>query len=208
MTRHWTISQVAAHWDSVPEYDAINAKIDSYFRRFADSAPLFIIPPDARVLDVDCRSAKGTVFFHEHSPSARFTCMPMSSLFEQRTREQMATHGISGEVVVFRELPLPFPDGSFDVVLTYETIEHVPWPEEYVRELARVLKPGGTFVLTTPSLLWEPVHLLSGWLHLDHGEGPHWMLARRRLLRAFRNADLRVETERSFVLIPDRKSVV
>jgi len=196
------LADVAAHWDSVPEYDAINARIDSYFRRFTDSAPLFQIPPQAHVLDVDCRSAVGTVFFHARYPAARFTCMPMSSLFERRTREQMERHGIGGTVAVFRALPLPFGDGTFDVVLTYETIEHVPWPEEYVRELSRVLKRGGTMVLTTPSVLWEPVHALSAALRLDHGEGPHRMLRRQSLLRAFRDAGLEVMTERSFVLIP------
>jgi 2-polyprenyl-3-methyl-5-hydroxy-6-metoxy-1,4-benzoquinol methylase len=41
----------------------------------------------------------------------------------------------------------------FDLVISCETIEHVPNPSKAVRELARVLKPGGTVLLTTPNYL-------------------------------------------------------
>jgi 2-polyprenyl-3-methyl-5-hydroxy-6-metoxy-1,4-benzoquinol methylase len=49
--------------------------------------------------------------------------------------------------------PLPFHDGSFDVVLSMEGIEHFENQAGFVRECARVLKPGGRLVLTTPNVL-------------------------------------------------------
>jgi SAM-dependent methyltransferase len=48
---------------------------------------------------------------------------------------------------------LPHPDEAFDVVVSCETIEHVLTPREAVRELARVLRPGGQLLLTTPNYL-------------------------------------------------------
>lgn len=42
-------------------------------------------------------------------------------------------------------------DSTFDVVLCTEVIEHIPYPIEAVRELGRVLKPGGLMILTAPS---------------------------------------------------------
>jgi SAM-dependent methyltransferase len=44
-------------------------------------------------------------------------------------------------------------DASFDTVISCETIEHVPEPRRAVGELARVLKPGGRLLLTTPNYL-------------------------------------------------------
>ena len=42
---------------------------------------------------------------------------------------------------------------TFDTVISCETIEHVPHPDRAMRELARVLKPGGKLFLTTPNYL-------------------------------------------------------
>lgn len=44
-------------------------------------------------------------------------------------------------------------DASFDTVISCETVEHVPEPVRAIRELARVLKPGGRLLLTTPNYL-------------------------------------------------------
>lgn len=46
---------------------------------------------------------------------------------------------------------LPFPDAAFDLVVSCETIEHLPNPDAALREFYRVTKPGGTLFLTTPN---------------------------------------------------------
>jgi ubiquinone/menaquinone biosynthesis C-methylase UbiE len=46
---------------------------------------------------------------------------------------------------------LSFDSSSFDIVISCETIEHVPFPYKALEELNRVLKPGGIFILTCPS---------------------------------------------------------
>lgn len=46
-----------------------------------------------------------------------------------------------------------YPDSHFDVVVSCETLEHVPNPRRAVSELARVLRPGGTLMLTTPNYM-------------------------------------------------------
>jgi ubiquinone/menaquinone biosynthesis C-methylase UbiE len=45
-------------------------------------------------------------------------------------------------------LPLPFPEGAFDFVVSLEMLEFTPHPGETVREMARVLRPGGWLLIT------------------------------------------------------------
>jgi ubiquinone/menaquinone biosynthesis C-methylase UbiE len=57
---------------------------------------------------------------------------------------------------------LPFPDASFGVFVSFETIEHIPDDKTYVAEARRILVPGGTFVCSTPNrLLVNPGNTIS-----------------------------------------------
>ena len=47
-------------------------------------------------------------------------------------------------------LSLPFADGTFDRVIASEVLEHIPDDSAAMRELARVLRPGGTMAVTVP----------------------------------------------------------
>jgi ubiquinone/menaquinone biosynthesis C-methylase UbiE len=65
---------------------------------------------------------------------------------------------------------LPWPDDSFDAVLSTEGIEHLENRHAYLRELFRVLKSGGTLLVTTPntvSLRSRVRFFGSGFFHQD-----------------------------------------
>jgi SAM-dependent methyltransferase len=49
--------------------------------------------------------------------------------------------------------PLPYPDASFDLVTCTEVIEHLEHFRFALREINRVLRPGGVFVVSTPNVL-------------------------------------------------------
>lgn len=49
--------------------------------------------------------------------------------------------------------PLDFASNRFDFVLSFQVIEHIRRDREFVREVRRVLRPGGKFIVTTPNAL-------------------------------------------------------
>jgi ubiquinone/menaquinone biosynthesis C-methylase UbiE len=52
-------------------------------------------------------------------------------------------------------LALPFPNASFDLVVSTECIEHTSSPRDAVREIARVARSGAQIVLTCPNAAWH-----------------------------------------------------
>lgn len=54
---------------------------------------------------------------------------------------------------------LPYQDESLDLVIASEVIEHMPEPEQVIREIARVLRPGGKLILTMPVESHTPAHI-------------------------------------------------
>jgi SAM-dependent methyltransferase len=48
---------------------------------------------------------------------------------------------------------LPYPDGSFDAVVSLQVIEHLHSPQEFLGECARVLTPNGVLIVSTPNRL-------------------------------------------------------
>jgi SAM-dependent methyltransferase len=53
-------------------------------------------------------------------------------------------------VIAFNGRDIPFPDASFDSILCTEVLEHVIQPVALIAEMRRVLRPGGTMVVTVP----------------------------------------------------------
>lgn len=75
---------------------------------------------------------------------------------------------VAGHRVVQGDLTdsLPFPDATFDGILAKDIVEHLPDPRSFLAELARVTKPSGCLVLTTPRAIPRAV-----WADYTHVRG-------------------------------------
>ncbi len=89
-------------------------------------------------------------------------------------------------------LHLPFPDGTFDRVICSEVLEHIPDDHAAMRELARVLRAGGTMAITVPRFGPE----LLNWALSDEYHnvpGGHIRIYRRSVLEGrLRSTGMRV----------------
>ena len=63
---------------------------------------------------------------------------------------------------------LPFPDGTFDRIIAAEVLEHIDDDMGAIRELVRVLRPGGTIAATVPAFLPERI----SWAITDEYHAP------------------------------------
>lgn len=203
MRPHWSFADVAEHWDTTEDYDDINNETYSYFRRFVDGLRLSDLPPKAHILDICARTGNGTAYFYQRGKVGSVVCADVSVKMGEICSRRLREAGLEKfNWVQIYDYELPFADGEFDAVLCFETVEHFSKPERLVTELGRIIKSDGTMILTTPNVLWEPVHALAAITGLHHSEGPHRFIRYPRLLNMVERAGFQVEQAETTVLLP------
>jgi SAM-dependent methyltransferase len=124
---------------------------------------LALVSPDAggRLLEIGANPYFTTLLLRRFRPALELSLVNFFGAGAGDGRQQVEFENFEGqsERVAFdyrnanvEDAPLPFPDAHFDHVLFCEVLEHLTLdPLRAVRELKRVLKPGGSLVLTTPN---------------------------------------------------------
>jgi SAM-dependent methyltransferase len=110
------------------------------------------VPPDARVLDAGCGSGR---MLDELARS--FAYVDGIELSEEGVALARGRAGGRADVRRGRVEELPWPEETFDLVLSLDVVEHTPDDRATLRELRRVTKPGGALLLTVPAYqaLWS-----------------------------------------------------
>ncbi|WP_283134077.1 class I SAM-dependent methyltransferase [Rhizohabitans arisaemae] len=81
----------------------------------------------------------------------------VAGMFAAMDKAGEVPEGATAETVAGDALSMPFEDGGFDCVIAAEVLEHIPDDMAAMREIVRVLKPGGHVAVTVPSFLPERV---------------------------------------------------
>jgi SAM-dependent methyltransferase len=126
------------------------------------------LPARARILDAGCGSGRNMVEFARHGT---VTGIELSHTSVCLAREREA-----GEVVEGSVLEMPFDADAFDLAASLDVIEHLEHDLQALRELRRVVAPGGTLLVTVPAYQW----LWSGHDEINHH---HRRYTRRSLQR-------------------------
>lgn len=102
------------------------------------------LPRTGRAVEVGCGSARLLARMGRAAPLELVALDPAPNALGV-VRRTAAIAGVRMERVRGDALALPFPSGSFDLVLSGGLLEHFPEPEAVLAEMVRILRPGGTF---------------------------------------------------------------
>lgn len=122
------------------------------------------VAKNAAILDVGCGGGRTVQRLATLAPEGKVVGLDYSPTSVAVSRDTNASEIEAGRVRIEQGSvsALPFPNSTFDIVTAVET--HYYWPEllANMREVLRVLRPGGTFVLIAETYRGGPFSLLYG----------------------------------------------
>jgi SAM-dependent methyltransferase len=102
-----------------------------------------------RLLDLGCGAGENSVYFA--LKGAHCIGTDYSPGMVEKALNLAAANGVVIEARTMNALEIDFPENSFDIVYAANVLHHLPDPERAIREVHRVLKPGGKFCF------WDPL---------------------------------------------------
>tara|TARA_Y100001958_G_C21190767_1_gene518974 strand:+ start:127 stop:912 length:786 start_codon:yes stop_codon:yes gene_type:complete len=204
--RPWSLNQVGKFWDTVEEYDEYNKKLYPYFKRFTNSKKLFNkyyknkTNLNYKILDIQTRSGVGTLYWSKVFKNSKFTCADFSDGLLKKAKNRLKNKKNCSYVKVSKENF--FLKNKFDIILCYETVEHIYKFEKFIISLKKHLKKNGYMVITCPNVSWEIIHWLAAIVEFNHSEGPHRFIKLKKLRKIFTDLDLKILEYNSTILLP------
>ncbi len=132
-------------FDSVgPEWDALRKVFgDDVLRARALTR---LVPPGLRVADVG--TGTGALALDLARAGLRVVAVDHSAKMLDAARAKLAQEGATGvELRLGEASALPFADGELDAAFAHMVLQYLPSPPDAIREMARVVAPGGTVVI-------------------------------------------------------------
>ena len=102
---------------------------------------------DARVLDLGCGAGGATLHLAKTYPLAHIVGFDVEDPVINRAKARNIANGLTerASFVLGEPGPLPFEDGTFDIVFSKDALVHVADKEALFAEIFRIIRPGGSF---------------------------------------------------------------
>jgi len=159
-------------------------------------------PLGASVLDVGCGDGTLLRVFAHHG-AARLAGCDMDPRMVARARAEASGEGVAVDLSVASTLALPYPDASFDVVTCITVLAFVADVGAAIREMARVLRPGGRLVIGDLGKwsVWAARRRIRGWFGAAFWRGARFRTG-SELARLVRDAGLTVGAVEGAIFFP------
>jgi ubiquinone/menaquinone biosynthesis C-methylase UbiE len=154
-------------------YDVVARRVlrRIYRRLAADFAE--VAPRDAAVLDVGTGPGVLLVELATRRPDLKLTGVDLSADMVAAATRNLAPFGGRARASVGDVTELPFPDRSFDAIVSSLSVHHWDHPDAAVPELARVLRPGGrVHIYDFPFAPFDALAAAAGTLSVLNGQSP------------------------------------
>ncbi len=145
------------------------------WRTAANSAAYLLdaLKPHMKVLDIGCGPGTITADLAELVPDGHVTGLDRAPEIVERARETAAARGLANTDFTVGDVhALDFPDDTFCVVHAHQVLQHVGDPVGALREMRRVVKPGGLVAVRDSdygAMTWYPASPgMDDWLDLYH----------------------------------------
>lgn len=171
---------ILEHYDSSPEDQVIMAMHLATY----EFAKTFV--RGKRVLDYGSGSGYGSALVASLATSVEAVDVAQDAIDFANERHAAANLRYA---CIDPNKPLPFAANAFDTVLSFQVFEHVAQVDKYLREVDRVLAPGGVFLLVTPDRSLRLLPLQRPWNRWHLTEYSAHSL-KRVLLRQFRQVEI------------------
>jgi SAM-dependent methyltransferase len=101
------------------------------------------------VLDVGTGTARIPIALCRLTDRLRITAIDLSAQMLQLGQRNVISHGFERQIRLEQvdAKKLPYPDDTFDALISNSIVHHIPQPIDVVREMLRVLRPGGLFFI-------------------------------------------------------------
>lgn len=141
------IDHYAKDAEAFDYYEEYNEGVTRFEQKRLHEMIVSKVPKNAEnILDMGCGNAWVAGYFLKQNKKVVSADIGITNIDKALQKYPSQNHyGLLADA-----FDLPLAESSFDVIIAAEIMEHVPSPSAFMESLYRVLKPGGTIIITTP----------------------------------------------------------